>query len=383
MKTEKSHPEKRYRNLEILLHVGIWILFFTWPLVLSHSDLPNFNFGRFYMRYVINPFLCLCLFYLNYLFLIKRYMFQRKIWTYVLINLVCVVVAVALMHFWQKNLLDLIYGHPDHLPPHKPKPFSIEWMFFLSNFVNFVLVVGFSVAVCLVSRWYKMEMERQAFEKEKNLMELNNLRKQLHPHFLFNTLNNIYALISFAPEKAKTAVHDLSGLLRYVLKESDRDEVSLADEIRFMNNYIALMSLRLSSQTDLRVDFPGDADVQSCRVPPLLFINMIENAFKYAASTGSSFIHMELRVENGASAGTGKVPGRNPATGTGEKIYFKCVNSVAKSDNHDLVENREHTGVGLRNLYQRLHYIYGDKCRFEAGLAGDVYVAELVIPCKG
>ena len=210
-------------------------MFFSWPLAFAHTDIPDFS--RFYLRYLISPFLCLCLFYLNYLFLIRRYLFAGKLVRYFLVNLLCIGAAVLLMHFWHKDLMDLIFGKPEHIPDRKPVP--IGWFFLLSNFVRFVLVVGFSLAVRFVGRWYRMEMDRQAFEKERNVMELNNLRKQLHPHFLFNTLNNIYALISIDPEKAKTAVHDLSGLLRYVLKKSDMDTVPLAEELHVMDNYIA------------------------------------------------------------------------------------------------------------------------------------------------
>lgn len=354
-------PGKRYRNLEIAIHVGVWLLFFSWPFAFAHTDIPEFR--RFYMRYLINPFLCLCLFYLNYLFLIRRYLFAGKLVRYFLVNLLYIGAAVLLMHFWQKNLMDMLFGRPDYMPPRKAVP--VGWLFLFSNFVRFVLVVGFSLAVRFVGRWYRMEMDRQAFEKEKNVMELNNLRKQLHPHFLFNTLNNIYALISIDPEKARTAVHDLSGLLRYVLKKSDMDTVSLAEELHFMNNYIALMSLRLSSNTELKVDFPDEDSVRMCRIPPLLFINMIENAFKYGVSAGQSFIHISLQAD------------RNDAM-----IRFSCRNPLPREDARDKLEDGEHTGVGLQNLYKRLHYIYGDDCRFKAGPEGDLYVASLDVPLQ-
>ncbi len=352
-------PGRRYRNMVILIHVGVWVMFFSWPLVFSHTDIPDFR--RFYMRYLISPFLCLCLFYFNYFFLIRRYLFAGKMVRYFLINLLCIGASVMLMHFWQKNLMDLIFGKPDYIPRRKPVP--VGWFFILSNFVRFVLVVGFSLAVRFVGRWYRMEMDRQAFEKERNVMELNNLRKQLHPHFLFNTLNNIYALISIDPEKAKTAVHDLSGLLRYVLKKSDMDTVPLSEELHFMNNYIALMSLRLSSNTELRIDFPDEDSVRNCMVPPLLYINMVENAFKYGVSTGRTSICISLRVEK-----------------ENRMIRFRCQNPLPRDDGREMLKDGEHTGVGLQNLRKRLHYIYGDDCRFEAGPRGTMYVAELDVP---
>ena len=354
-------PGRRYRNMVILIHVGVWVMFFSWPLVFSHTDIPDFR--RFYMRYLISPLLCLCLFYLNYFFLIRRYLFAGKMVRYFLINLLCIGASVMLMHFWQKNLMDLIFGKPDPVPPGRPGP--IGWLFLFSNFVRFVLVVGFALAVRSVGRWYRMKMERQAFEKEKNEMELNSLRQQLHPHFLFNTLNNIYALISIDQEKAKTAVHDLSGLLRYVLKQGEQDTVSLSEELHFMNSYIALMSLRLSPNTRLEVDFPAEDSVRSCQVPPLLSLNIVENAFKYGMAANKSLIQIRLQVDRARRL-----------------ICFHCQNTFVHDDGREPFGGGERTELGLQNLYKRLHYIYGEEFHFEVGPKGDMFEADLLVPCR-
>lgn len=345
------------KSFVVWLHVGVWLVLFTWPLIIFHtSSMPDF--GRGYVRYIIYPIMAVWVFYLNYKVLIPRYLFPRKIVRYLLLNLLSIVIAVLLMHLWQKFFIDYLFGLPKRVPDH----LRVRTGFFmLQNFVNLVMVVACAVAVRMVDRWYKSEKQRLAVEKEKSEVELKNLRSQLQPHFLFNTLNNIYALITIDPEKAKTAVHDLGGLLRYVLKESNLDKVPLSDEIKFVQNYIALMGLRLGSGMDLEVRFPPENEARSYNIPPLLFINLVENAFKYGVGTRSSDIDILLEVDS-----------------VSHRLHFRCSNTV---------ENRESTrvtgpdtGVGLQNLQRRLEYIYGTDFQFTAGMENGRFVSELYIP---
>lgn len=354
-KHKEKHKEKSF---ELLVHIGVWLLFFTWPLFIFHSGGPDFM--RAYLRYIIYPLMAMGMFYLNYCFLIQRYLFSHKVFRYVVANLVFLSAAVLVMHFWQKDLMDYLYGIPDRAP-HKSlvKP----GFFALQNFVNLVMVVGFSVAVRMVGRLYKSEMLRQVAEKEKTQVELKNLRSQLHPHFLFNTLNNIYALITINPEKAKMAVHDMGGLLRYVLKESNQEDVPMWDEICFIRNYIALMSLRMGSGTELKVEMPEEAQAARCRIPPLLFINLVENAFKYGVGPRNSEINICLEILEDS-----------------RQIHFRCVNKIQNRDSGSI--KGVDTGVGLTNLKRRLEYIYGTEFGFTAGTEGEIFVAELYIPLK-
>lgn len=347
------------RSYEAWLHVGVWLILFTWPLIIFHSTtMPDF--GRGYVRYLIYPVMAIGIFYLNYKVFIPRYLFPRKILKFCLLNLFSLMVSVVIMHLWQKFFIDYLFGVPKRMPDH----LRVRTGFFmLQNFVNLVMVVACAVAVRMVGRWYKSEKLRLAVEKEKSEVELKNLRSQLQPHFLFNTLNNIYALITIDPEKAKTAVHDLGGLLRYVLKESNLDKVPLSDEINFVRNYIALMGLRLGAGMNLEVDFPPENEARSYNIPPLLFINLVENAFKYGVGTRSSDISIFLEVDPGA-----------------RRLHFRCSNTL---------ENRESgqvtgpdTGVGLQNLQRRLEYIYGQDFQFKAGIEEGRFVAELFIPVK-
>ena len=144
-----------------------------------------------------------------------------------------------------------------YLPnPHidRPRP-EREWqdvfLFFLGNAMLYLLVAGLSVAIKMTNSWYKVQSDKTALEKERAEAELKNLKSQLNPHFLFNTLNNIYSLISFSPERAQGAVHELSKLLRYVLYENNQHFVPLEKELDFLHNYIELMRIRLPEQVKL------------------------------------------------------------------------------------------------------------------------------------
>lgn len=161
-----------------------------------------------------------------------------------------------------------------------------------------LLVTGLSVAIKMTGRWYRVEREKQEIEKERTQAELQNLKSQLNPHFLFNTLNNIYALVALNPQQAQYALHSLSQLLRYVLYDNNQQMMPLSKELAFIRSYVELMSLRLSKQVQLEVNLPEDD--RGYQVAPLLFIALIENAFKHGVSaTEPSFIHISFALTGG------------------------------------------------------------------------------------
>ena len=157
-----------------------------------------------------------------------------------------------------------------------------------------IFTVGLSVAIRMSLRWSATELERREAVKSRTEAELKNLRNQLNPHFLLNTLNNIYALTAFDTEKAQQAIQELSKLLRYVLYDNQETFVPLTKEVEFIQNYIELMRIRVSSAVKINTNFQIRPDSQS-PVAPLLFISLIENAFKHGISpTEPSFIDITL-----------------------------------------------------------------------------------------
>ena len=183
------------------------------------------------------------------------------------------------------------------------------------------------------------------------------LKQQVNPHFLFNTLNNIYALIQLNPPQAQYAVHSLSHLLRYVLYDNNQNLISLDKEFAFMKNYIELMSLRLSSdQVKLNIDIPDDG--RGYMVAPLLFITLIENAFKHGVSPSEkSFVSIAFRITEA------------------DTLVCTIENSYFPKDDHD----RSGSGIGLDNLRKRLNLIYPNRHILRTERLGDRYMSQLII----
>lgn len=182
------------------------------------------------------------------------------------------------------------------------------------------------------------------------------LKNQISPHFFFNTLNNIYSLISINTHDSQEAVLKLSKLMRYLLYESEHGKTLLSSEIEFMNNYIDLMRLRVTDKVELKVNFPEKYENHS--IPPLLFISFIENAFKHGISyREKSFVHIELSIEK-------------------EGLTFRCSNSLVRANE---AAKAEHSGIGLENVRKRLALLYPGSHQLKAGKKETSYEVELKI----
>ena len=167
-------------------------------------------------------------------------------------------------------------------------------LFRLRDFVMFALIAGLAAVIRMSKKWHEAELGRQKAEMRRIEAELKNLHNQINPHFLLNTLNNIYALIAFDTDKAQQAVQDLSRLLRHLLYDNNQDFIPLNRELEFLRNYVALMKIRLSDNVDLQftVDVPAGNHI---RIAPLIFVSLFENAFKHGISpVKPSFIHIRI-----------------------------------------------------------------------------------------
>ena len=168
------------------------------------------------------------------------------------------------------HLMFELLPHPEWEHPRPEREWQETVGFFMVNAMLYMLVAGLSVAIKMTGSWYEMESSRRELEKSRAEAELQNLKSQLNPHFLFNTLNNIYSLIAFSPEKAQEAVHDLSRLLRYVLYDSSQPMVPLEKELDFIRNYVELMRIRLPEHVKLTTDI--SSATSETQVAPLLHL---------------------------------------------------------------------------------------------------------------
>ena len=349
MKSQLSTP----RSLGWLIHAIGWGLMFAFPLFFidRHAN-GGFNWME-YMKHSTMPLSCLIVFYSNYFFLIPTYLFKEQRKIYVIFNLIIVLAIVIGFHFHE--IMDLNSLLDNGAKGGHPRPPIL--IFLISNTIMLILTAGLSAAIRLSERWTEIETARREAEKSKTEVELKNLKNQLNPHFLLNTLNNIYALIAFNTDKAQQAVQDLSKLLRYVLYDNNRNYVPLRQDVEFIRNYIDLMRIRLSKEVEVTTDFKISPTSETM-IAPLLFISLIENAFKHGVNYSEpSFIHIHLQEDDE------------------RKVTCHIENSYFPKGEQD----KSGSGIGLEQLQRRLDILYPDRYVWQREVKDNKYISILTI----
>ncbi len=339
-----------HRLLELAIHVVSWFLIFGFPLVFMDRE-SGFILPKF-LRHSCVPLCYFLIFYMNYLWLVPRFLFTDERRKYILSNLLLIVFMGVCLHVFLESTDAL--PSPRHLE-HVPT----KWIFYVRDLGMMVFVAGLGAAFRISLRWHQAEEQLMEAERQKTEAELKNLKNQLNPHFLLNTLNNIYALIAFNSDKAQDAVQELSKLLRYVLYDNQETFVPLEKELDFIRNYVALMRIRLPLQVKLNVRLETDAG-NSLQIAPLIFISLIENAFKHGISpTRKSFISISI---------TGQADG-----------YVKC--EIQNSNHPKNEQDKSGSGVGLEQVSKRLELLYPGRYQWEKGICenGQVYSSILTI----
>lgn len=221
-----------------------------------------------------------------------------------------------------------------------------------------IMLLGCSMAAKLMLKRYEDMHRMELMEREHMRQELAQLKAQVSPHFFMNSLNNIHGMIETNPEQAQEMILELSGMMRYVLYESGVAMIPLTREIDFLCNYLALMRVRYSEEkVTIRYAFPDKADTAAIHIPPLLFIVLVENAFKHGVDyTKHSCVEVVI--------------------GMGEScVTMRCVNTTKA-----VGEAHMQGGVGLTNLRKRLDILYDDRYTLRTSEQDDLYSATLTIP---
>ncbi|WP_245891966.1 sensor histidine kinase [Polaribacter glomeratus] len=246
---------------------------------------------------------------------------------------------------------ELVKQRPSNSDASKPR---IKMFIYIQTLL-FLAPLLFSITIKTTQRWVKTEAERKEAANIKLKSELQHLHYQLQPHFFFNSLNNIYALVDISPEQAKTSIHGLSKLMRYMLYDTNEETVSLSKEIDFMKKYIDLMKLRVTDKTKVTYNFPSEET--GIKIAPLLFISLIENAFKHGVSaTKESDINIQMTLDK------------------------KIVLFTIENDNlPKKTDDKSGSGIGLPNIEKRLELLYPNKSSFKTIVKDDRYIAQLEI----
>ncbi len=228
----------------------------------------------------------------------------------------------------------------------------------VSVLVASFIVMALDLGVRIASTWVITEQKQADINRERVVSQLQNLQSQVSPHFFMNTLNNIHALVDIDSARAKQTIIELSDLMSYLLYDcSQTDRVSLRKELDFISNYINLMRIRFSAQVEVK--FSYDDNVPAVKIPPLLFVNFIENAFKYGVDSDQrSIINIKFVF-------------------TESTVTMRVLNS-----NHSSLMLNDKHGLGIINTRRRLDLIYGDNYTLDISEKEKIYLTTLKIPIQ-
>jgi sensor histidine kinase YesM len=345
----------RTKMIDIFTNTLAWVIVLVFPFFTPIQYSHQIDYGHWITHIVMTILLAIC-YYSNYFIFIEKFFMKKKYEKYIILNIIIIVVFAVITYivaeytriiFKPNNIYHLRRMEPD---------FNLKIGMLFNMMTSFFLTVGFSIGVKLAYYWMKTANKEEKMKNLRIQTELQTIRYQLSPHFIVNTLNNIYSLIDISKEKAQENIIELSRLLRYILYESDNSLVPLQKEIEFYESYISLMKIRQRKDVNVNVNISINKNTIH-QISPLLFIGLIENAFKHGvSSTESSFITINIKEE-------------------GDKIICEVENTnFPKKDN-----DRSGGGIGLKQLEKRLKLLYEGKYEYEKGIYDNIYKVKLII----
>lgn len=287
-------------NQKIIIHVLGILIFLSLPVLFS-PDFPNvvhlFHLRGFWSDFTFH-LLMLLFFYVNYYWLSEKLVAKGKYFLYSVI-----VIATFFIFEYSALKLPKLWVSEMHFKPNsemqrhfqnKPKKMFKHNRFFGFDFAKHLFQFTLLITI---GNLVRIDRKRKLAENEKTELELNFLKSQIQPHFLFNTLNGIYALSLEKSEYTPKAIVKLSEMMRYVLYDAGKNEVNLQHEINYLKNYIELQHLRLTDNINLKYNLYNEPT--SLQIAPMILVTFIENAFKYGVSTQkSSKIEIDLNLND-------------------------------------------------------------------------------------
>ncbi len=335
----------------LLAQVAVWLIIcLALPLatLLSTQNLSSTKTSLFVVWGILqSPFV---VYFANFYLLGPYLFFRGRYWLFALCNL--------LLILGLNSSFFLVWIRRDNIPE-TAKMTSDMWIGFFSGFFMFLLLNCFVAAIAIgIRHFIRIRQLRQQLKEEKaknTEAELAWLKNQINPHFLFNTLNNISSLTQIDADAAQDAIAQLSDLLRYAMYETNKNMVPVQGEVEFMRNYVELMRLRCNDKTVVNAQFA--VDNSKLEIAPLLFISLIENAFKHGMSSNRPS-KIDIRLEQEEST-----------------LVFSCDNTNYPKDDAD----RSGSGIGLENTRRRLELMYQGRYQWEQSVADDTYHVRITL----
>ena len=320
-------------------------VFKGWGPNFINKDLQELGLPLFFIKtLIVNTFLAtvvpqIALTYVLIYWLLPEYYFKRKnpfLVGSITVSVLIIFYFVAALFLYFVVIYANIKGTGN--PSMKDWSFKLNLRPAIVNHLSSLpIVLSFALMIKLVKRWWQKQKETELLAKEKTKAELQLLKAQVHPHFLFNTLNNIYFFTLTNSTQAPVMIKKLSGMLHYILNECDQPLVPLEKEIKMIQDYMALEKIRYAEQMQMTIKIEDNYDGKM--ITPLLLIPFVENCFKHGASKmiTQPWVKLNVNIEN-------------------NRLHFMIMNSKP-STNGSAIAGRQ-GNIGLRNVRKRLELLY-------------------------
>ncbi|HTB26349.1 MAG TPA: histidine kinase [Puia sp.] len=330
-------------------HSLFWILYYLFICAAFYTAY-NFHDISFYIQISAFMPVSAALAYINIYVLIPAFLYRRKYFYYAL----SLILALFVMAYTDQ-LIKILYIHLGYKIYTYTSGLGFKSLF--SEAVGLFYLAGFTTGIKLSKDWLQNQQLMKEKEKQYLETELNFLKTQIHPHFFFNTLNNLYSLTLKKSDQAPQVVLKLSGLMSYMLYESNATLVSLNKEITYLQNYLDLEKLRFGQR--LYVSFEIEGEIDAVSIPPMILILFVENSFKHGIKNNINKIAIEitLKVE-------------------GAFLFFSIKNPIGEN----LL--KENTGIGLKNAKRRLELLYGKNYQLDISEKDNEFNVSLKMPAR-
>jgi len=334
------------RNRVLLLHLSFWSVYLSFFLyqVSSYQRGDEVDWNRVFTIVSVQVGFAAIISYLNYFYLLPNFLEKKKAAKYLLIFIVLFFTIITIRIFLERYLLDG-FTHQDR--------YLYRTRFVVQTITSNFFIVIFVGMLRFAQDWFELDAKRKEIEHEKLIAELNFLKAQINPHFLFNTLNNLYYLAYSKSDNTTEVIDKLSKMMRYMIYDSNHPKVLLSKEIEYMKNYVSLERLRLNNEIPIEFEVKGNLD--DCQIAPLIFIAFLENAFKHGVSNAKDNCWVKVVVEV-----------------SDNKCIYTVENSKVRQQN---VEGK--SGIGLANIKRRLELSYPGNHELQVKDLNDSYLVQL------
>ena len=334
------------------IQIVVWLVLILVPAITTffstHNWIDTWHALNLAIRITMLP---AGVYFLNYCVIVPLCYYRGRRWLFFLIN--ALIVGAIAWHYFLTDPQVIMDAQPNE----QFKKVALIGYYASTVFFLFVYIALACLALLVhhVNRTREIKRQLKEEQHKRTEAELEWLKNQLNPHFLFNTLNNISSLIQIDADLAQDSIAQLSDLLRYAMYETRNERVPLKGEIEFMQNYIDLMKLRCNERTVVHSHFSSLNS--QLTIAPLLFISLIENAFKHGVSSNrDSSVEISLTTDD-------------------HLLTFVCKNTNYPKDE----QNRSGSGIGVENTKRRLELIYQDRYTWEQETIDNIYQVKITI----